>query len=192
MRHDHQHDHEQYGGDTATETDRFQAWKMRKGMRRGPRGAGHFEHRGRMRRGEIRTALLSALAEEPGHGYEIMQRLEEKSGGAWRPSPGSVYPTLQMLEDEGLVRSEEREGKRVFEITDAGRVEATRRAEEAGGSPWETDGKTSPWGQLKEAIGGIALAARQIAHAGDEDQVQRAVEIVRDARKQLYRILSED
>lgn len=64
--------------------------------------------------------------------------------GAWRPSPGSVYPTFQMLEDEGLVRSEEREGKRVVEITDAGRTEAERRTEEAGGSPWATDGKTSP------------------------------------------------
>ena len=70
-----------------------------------------------------------------------MQNLEDKSGGAWRPSPGSVYPTLQLLEDEGLVRSTERDGKRVFEITDAGRTEAADRIEEAGGTPWELAGK---------------------------------------------------
>src|SRR6478672_8126879 len=94
-------------------------------MRRGgpPRGRGwRFEgdgppgvRRGRMRRGDIRTAVLAVLAEEPGHGYEVMQRLEAKSEGAWRPSPGSVYPMLQQLEDEGLVQSTERDGKRVFE-----------------------------------------------------------------------------
>ena len=98
-------------------------------MRRGgpPRGRGRWleggpggPRWGRMRRGDIRTAVLAILAEEPGHGYEVMQRLEEKSGGAWRPSPGSVYPMLQLLEDEGLVRSTERDGKRVFEVTDAG------------------------------------------------------------------------
>jgi DNA-binding PadR family transcriptional regulator len=145
-----------------------------------------------MRRGEIRTALLAVLAEEPGHGYEIMQRLEEKSGGAWRPSPGSVYPTLQMLEDEGLVRSTEREGKRVYELTEAGRTEAARRAEEAGGVPWETGRASSAYGQLREGARGIILAARQISHGGDESQVQRAADLVREARKQLYRILAED
>src|SRR4051794_19550138 len=73
---------------------------------------------GRMRRGDIRTALLVVLEDGPGHGYELIQRLEAKSEGAWRPSPGSIYPTLQLLEDEGLVRSVEREGKRVYEVTD--------------------------------------------------------------------------
>src|SRR3954465_6595527 len=94
----------------------------------------------RMRRGQIRTALLAVLAEEPGHGYDVMQKLEDKTGGAWRPSPGSVYPTLQLLEDEGLVRSTERDGKRVFEITDEGRAEVTRRVDAAGGLPWEVAG----------------------------------------------------
>src|SRR3954454_18829623 len=101
------------------------------------RGGGRFGGGPRMRRGDIRTAVLAVLAEGPGHGYDVMQNLEDKTGGAWRPSPGSVYPTLQQLEDEGLVRSTERDGKRVFEITDAGRAEATSRLEEAGGPPWE-------------------------------------------------------
>src|SRR5207237_10844300 len=87
----------------------------------------------RMRRGQIRTARLAVLAEGPGHGYDVMQNLEDKTGGAWRPSPGSVYPTLQLLEDEGLVRSTERDGKRVFEITDDGRPEAASRVEHDGG-----------------------------------------------------------
>src|SRR3954469_9466203 len=97
------------------------------GGRRRRRGHSH----GRMRRGDVRTAVLAVLAEQPGHGYEIIQAIEEKSGGSWRPSPGSIYPPLQQLEDEGLVRSVEREGKRVFEITEEGHAEAMRRLEEA-------------------------------------------------------------
>ncbi|HEV8298876.1 MAG TPA: PadR family transcriptional regulator, partial [Acidimicrobiales bacterium] len=114
------------------------------------RGRGHHDddppgppwrRGGRTRRGDIRTALLAVLAEGPGHGYEIIQRIEEKSGGSWRPSPGSVYPTLQLLEDEGLVAGTERDGKRVYAITDEGRAEAQRRVEEAGGEPWATGGR---------------------------------------------------
>jgi DNA-binding PadR family transcriptional regulator len=89
-----------------------------------------------MRRGDIRTAVLAVLAEEPGHGYEVIQAIEEKSGGAWRPSPGSVYPTLQLLEDEGLARSTEQDGKRVYQLTETGLAEAAKRVEEAGGPPW--------------------------------------------------------
>src|SRR3954465_14942102 len=115
---------------------------MEEHVRRGgpPRGRGRrFEgggpgmRRGRMRRGDIRTSVLAILAEEPGHGYEVMQRLEAKSEGAWKPSPGSVYPMLQQLEDGGLVRSPEHDGKGVFELTDAGRAEAATRIEDAGG-----------------------------------------------------------
>ena len=143
-------------------------------------------------RGDIRTALLAVLAEAPGHGYEVMQRLEEKSGGAWRPSPGSVYPTLQLLEDEGLVRSTERDGKRVYELTDEGRAEATRRIEEAGGDPFAADRVASVYGQLRENGMSLLQAIRQIARTGNEAQVQQASEIVRDARKQLYRLLADD
>jgi DNA-binding PadR family transcriptional regulator len=146
-----------------------------------------------MRRGDIRTALLAALAEGPGHGYDVMQTLEEKTGGAWRPSPGSVYPTLQLLEDEGLVRSAEREGKRIFEITDAGRTELTRRIEAAGGTPWELAGRTGGrGGELRDAVHQLHLAAKQISLAGDPAQVGRAAVIVRDARKKLYQLLAED
>ena len=154
----------------------------------------HGGHRrgGRMRRGEIRTALLAVLAEEPGHGYEIMQRLEDKSGGAWRPSPGSVYPTLQMLEDEGLVRSTEQDGKRIYQLTEAGQMESERRTEAAGGPPWAIGGRAnSPIGRLRESVMQVHAAARQVGHAGDDAQVERAVEIVRTARQELYRLLAE-
>ena len=98
---------------------------------RHPRGSG----RGRARRGDVRLALLRLLAEEPRNGYQLMQTIEERSGGRWRPSPGSVYPTLSQLEDEGLVRSTESEGARHFEITDAGREHLETRADEP--APWD-------------------------------------------------------
>jgi DNA-binding PadR family transcriptional regulator len=148
---------------------------------------------GRRRRGDIRTAVLATLAEGPGHGYEIIQRIEEKSEGAWRPSPGSVYPTLQLLEDEGLVEATERDGKRVFEITDAGRAEAQQRIEDAGGTPWSTDvGPGSGRGQLRHSMALLALALKQVAVAGDKAQLDKATVIVNDARKKLYQLLSED
>jgi DNA-binding PadR family transcriptional regulator len=146
-----------------------------------------------MRRGQIRTALLAVLAEGPGHGYDVMQKLEDKTGGAWRPSPGSVYPTLQLLEDEGLVRSTERDGKRVFEITEAGRAEATERLDEAGGAPWELGEQGARRGRdVVLAIRQLHVAFRQIAEVGSAEQVDRAIAIVTDARKQLYQILASE
>jgi DNA-binding PadR family transcriptional regulator len=169
--------------------------RHRKGGRnRGPfsEGLGH-RGGGRMRRGDIRTALLAALAEGPGHGYDVMQTLEDKTGGAWRPSPGSVYPTLQLLEDEGMVRSYESEGKRVYEITDAGREESSRRIEEAGGTPWEVAGRGGRGAvELRMAIAQFHMAFKQIAVGGTPAQIERATEIVREARRQLYQLLAED
>jgi DNA-binding PadR family transcriptional regulator len=154
---------------------------------------GDFGDRGpRMRRGDIRTALLAVLAEGPGHGYDVMQKLEEKSGGAWRPSPGSVYPTLQLLEDEGLVRSAERDGKRVFEITDAGRAEAERRIAEAGGTPWEVAGKDVGRAVgVRDAMGGLLLAFKQINAVGTPAQVEQALDIMAEARRKMYLLLAE-
>jgi DNA-binding PadR family transcriptional regulator len=141
-----------------------------------------------MRRGEVRTAVLAVLADRPGHGYDIIQSLEEKSGGAWRPSPGSIYPTLQQLEDEDLVRSSEREGKRTFELTEAGRIECERRLEEAGGPPWDD----LEGGDLRGSIRTFILAFKQVMVAGTPAQQEQAVTILADARKQLYRLLADD
>jgi DNA-binding PadR family transcriptional regulator len=146
-----------------------------------------------MRRGDIRTALLTALEDGPAHGYELISRLEDKSGGMWRPSPGSVYPTLQMFEDEGLVRSEQRDGKRVYELTDAGRTEATERAERLGAEPWNSgDDGDSDFHSLVRSAASMMMAAKQIARLGDADQMQRATVAIRATIKQLYQILSED
>ncbi len=144
-----------------------------------------------MRRGDIRTALLAVLSEGPGHGYDVIKNLEEKSGGAWKPSPGSVYPTLQLLEDEGLVRSTERDGKRVYEITDDGRAEAARRIEEAGGTPWElVEQANAGSGDLHRGMGQLLVAAKQLAMVGTPAQVEQASEILNDARKKLYALLA--
>ena len=163
------------------------------------RGRGrHWEREGgwggpRMRRGQIRTALLAVLAEAPGHGYDVMQNLEDKTGGAWRPSPGSVYPTLQLLEDEGLVRSTERDGKRVYEITEAGRAEAASRVEQDGGAPWETAGRGSrPGREAREAFGQLFRAFKQIAEVGSPEQIEQGLAVITDARKRLYQILAAD
>ena len=144
-----------------------------------------------MRRGDIRTALLSGLTDGPAHGYELIGRLEEKSGGTWRPSPGSVYPTLQLFEDEGLVRSEQRDGKRVYELTDAGRTEAAERAERFGDTPWDGDFATEFQGLMRAAVQLLA-AAKQIARNGDRSQMERATTAIRATGKELYSILAED
>ncbi len=163
-------------------------------MRGAHRGGWEGRRRGgRMRRGDIRTATLVVLAEEPGHGYDVIQRLEERTGGAWRPSPGSIYPTLQLLEDEGLLRSSEREGKRVYEVTDQGREEAARRVEEAGGTPWDLEGADDArLGNLRGAMRQVMIASKQVALSNDRELTERATEILKRARKEIYMLLAED
>lgn len=141
----------------------------------------------RVRRGEVRTAVLAILAEKPGYGYEVIQALDDKSRGTWRPSPGSVYPTLHVLEEEGLVRSQERDGKRVYEVTKAGREEAARRLEEAGRPPWDTGGP-----DIRGHFRAVGLAYQQVLAAGSHEQIERALEILKDARRELYLLLADD
>ena len=159
------------------------------GGHRGMHGEGFGRGgRRRMRRGDIRTAVLAILAEQPRHGYDVIQALEDKTGGAWRPSAGSIYPTLQLLEDEGLARSVERDGKRVYELTEDGQAEAGRRVQEAGGQLWS---EAETGGGLRGALMQLHVAARQVGAAGSKAQVERAVQIITDARKQLYRLLAD-
>ena len=158
---------------------------------RGPEGPPWGGGRRRMRRGDTRRALLAALLAGPGHGYELMGRLEARSGGMWRPSPGSVYPTLQLLEDEGLVHAEERDGTRVYDLTDAGREKAGEPFEEGHRPPWEHAEGDDRYRSLKETVGQLAMAARQVGAAGQAEQVDRAVEILARARRELYQLLAE-
>jgi DNA-binding PadR family transcriptional regulator len=155
----------------------------------GPFGGG----RGRRRRGEIRTALLTLLAEEPRNGYQLMQTLEERSRGMWRPSPGSVYPTLAQLEDEGLIRSIDRDGTKLFELTDNGREYVEQHATRT--PPWEdpdegTEGSTLP--EMASLVVQIGKAAWQVAQDGDDRQVEKARQTLAETRRALYGILAED
>ncbi len=149
----------------------------------------------RARRGDVRTALLALVAEKPMHGYDVIRELEERSGGLWRPSPGSIYPTLQMLEDEGLLTSEEIDGKRVYSITDAGRAELAERRERTGGTPpWEV-GEGPGWegfATFRDSLFQLGAAAMQVARTGTAEQRTRAAEVLAEARKRLYAILAED
>jgi DNA-binding PadR family transcriptional regulator len=144
-----------------------------------------------MRRGDVRGEVLAALLDGPAHGYEVIRRLEEKSSGMWRPSAGSVYPTLQMLEDAGLARSSEQDGKRVYELTDEGRAEAEQQ--QAQGTPaWDFDNPDMRTRiQVKEAIGQLHMAAVQVARTGSPEQIERATTVLRQARQSLYQILAE-
>ena len=162
-------------------------------------GFGHGGHggpgpgggRGRMRRGDTRFALLSALTDGPGHGYELIQRLEERTGGRWKPSPGSVYPTLQLLEETGLVRSEQRDDKRIYEITEAGQAALAERTDEPGGAPWMSGVDAGPHGKLRHAVMGLMMASKQIGMQGNSELVEQAATIVADARRKLYQLLAE-
>jgi DNA-binding PadR family transcriptional regulator len=143
-----------------------------------------------VRRGDIRQLILAALQEKPMHGYQVIQELETLSGGRWRPSAGSVYPTLQQLEDEGLVRSEDVDGRRTYSLTDEGR--ALVAATPAGRAPWaHADG-------VEEAINVRRLALQlvgavmQVSKMGSPRMQREARDILVDARRKIYRLLAED
>jgi DNA-binding PadR family transcriptional regulator len=178
--------------------EQFMAWRHGRGGGRGgpfgfggPGGPWGRGGRGRRaRRGDVRLAVLRLLAEEPRNGYQLMQTIEERSGDLWRPSPGSMYPTLAQLEDEGLIRSTDSGAGRVFEITDTGREHLeTRRGEP---DPWEVEHGDQPISEIRPLIGQVAAAAMQVASVAEETQRARAVEVLRETRRALYRILAEE
>ena len=143
-------------------------------------------------RGDVRAAILALLQEGPRNGYQIMADIEERSGGAWRPSPGAVYPALSQLADEGLISAEESGGKRTFSLTDAGRAYVSENPEMARGA-WESSEQQEAW----QLPGLFAAAARlgsgivQLAHAGTSAQVSAAERLLERTRRELYRILAD-
>jgi DNA-binding PadR family transcriptional regulator len=159
----------------------------------GPGGPGGPRGRGRKaRRGDIRTAALLLLNEEPRNGYQIMQEVEQRSDGVWRPSPGSVYPALAQLEDEGLIRSTESDGRKLFAITDDGRARVAERPADAT-APWEQmSGEVSD--EAHELIGHgrqVVFAAVQVMRTGSKAQIGKARDVLDTARRELYRILAD-
>ena len=143
-------------------------------------------------RGDIRAAILALLGEEPMHGYQIIQVISERSGGNWTPSPGSVYPTLQQLEDEGLIEPAASEsGRRVFALTDAGKEARTADTTPA---PWEeaVEEADNDLVELRNLVHQVLAATRQVAQAGTQTQIKGAQDVLRTARKGIYKLLAED
>ena len=158
-------------------------WPGQPGPARGPKAG----------RGDVRAAILALLREGPRNGYQIMSEIEERSGGAWRPSPGAVYQALQLLADEGLIAGEESGGRRTFSLTEAGR----RHIEddpEAARPAWEAMAQD----ESGEMPGLFAQAARlggsivQLAHAGTPEQIHAAEQLLERTRRQMYQILASD
>lgn len=148
----------------------------------------------RMARGDVRAAVLSLLAERPMHGYQIINEIAERSGGTWKPSAGSVYPTLQLLADEGLIEAEEQNGRKTYALTEAGRAVADESSETP--APWvstsEKDrGRDPRYSALPKAGVDLAAAAAQVGRSGSAEQVQQAIEVLDDARRRLYTILAQ-
>jgi DNA-binding PadR family transcriptional regulator len=141
-----------------------------------------------VRRGEIRPLIVAALLTKPMHGYEVIQALETQSGGRWRPSAGSVYPTLQLLADEGLVTSEEVDGRRTYTLTDAGRADAVANPAPR---PW-TDESPDGATDLPELVRQFVGAVMQVERMGSAQAHQESIRILTDARRQVYRLLAED
>jgi DNA-binding PadR family transcriptional regulator len=137
--------------------------------------------------------VLLLLAEEPRNGYALMQEIEDRSEGVWRPSPGSIYPALSQLEDEGLVEATKEGSGRVFALTDAGREHVESRREELG-EPWKavSGGYPTEAGELCDLMRQLGAPAMQVVRAGSSEQRQRAVVLLSEARRGLYRILAED
>ncbi len=150
----------------------------------------------RMGRGDVKAAVLALLSEQPMHGYQIISEIAERSHGAWKPSAGSVYPTLQLLADEGLIVASESGGRKTYTLTEAGR----EVAEAAGTSvPWESSasGQNGPRDHssmtaLPKSGMELAQAAAQVGRTGTPDQVKQAVAVLDDARRKLYSILAQD
>ena len=154
----------------------------------GPHG---FGPHGRARRGNVKAAILAVLAEQPMHGYEVMQQLESRSGGMWRPSPGSIYPTLQLLEDQGLIKSEDVDGRRVFSLTDEGKTEAatiTEQRRALGDLGERTRGRALQAARRRDAAHGRDQAGRHGRLAGADRQDPGDP---REARKRIYGLLAE-
>ena len=172
----------------------------------GPRGEGIRGGRGfgfgrpgfgqmpgsRARRGDMQAAILGLLAEKPMHGYQVIQELAERSGGVWTPGPGSVYPTLQAMEEQGLVAGEQDGSRRVFSLTETGRAAVGSQEHEREPMPWEQIAQASgPRLAMRQSIGTLFAASAQIERTGTDDQVERAVALLDQTRKALYLLLAE-
>jgi DNA-binding PadR family transcriptional regulator len=156
---------------------------------RGGRGGPGRYGRGRAQRGDVRTAILLVLADQPMHGYQIMQAMGDRTRGGWRPSPGAVYPTIAQLEDEGLVTTQEEGGRRLVTLTPEGRAYLEERSARLGDPFADFAGRAS-WPDLREGMQELQAAARQIVTSGSTAQINAAAQVLAQARRSLYLILA--
>lgn len=190
MRHHHhhdQHDHHHHDADRSGLHDRAHR-RVDRRSRRGPGGHG----RRRARRGAVGGAVLALLDEQPMHGYELIAALDERTGGRWKPSPGSIYPALSRLEHRGLIveTDEGDDGKRRYELTDAGRERVAEQRAAGNETPWDDHG-LGHHGELRRAVAELVGPARQIGRFGTAEQTDAAVAVVKEATAKLYRILAD-
>ena len=189
-RHRRRDEHLRIARDLVDELRRNPGHRGHRGPGLGPRDFFGGRRGGLVRRGEVRPLILRALRDRPMHGYELIQELEGQSGGRWRPSAGSIYPTLQQLADEGLVSGAEVDGRRVYTLTDAGRQAAD---ESVARSPWadsDVDDAREP--DLFRELMQLSAATVQVNRIGSPDVRRKATATLSETRKQLYRLLSED
>ena len=197
------------------EQRRGRGWEAEPGLRRGPRSEEHRSHghrgggresrrggpagrgapfgrgRGRAQRGDLRTAILLLLADEPMHGYQIMQAMSDRTGGAWHPSPGAIYPTIAQLEDEGLVTTKEEGGRRLVTLTPEGREYLEERSARLG-DPFADFAGAPDRPDLRDPMHQLHAAVRQIEVGGSASQSEAAAEVLAQARRSLYLILAGD
>jgi DNA-binding PadR family transcriptional regulator len=146
--------------------------------------------RGRAARGDIRTALLLLLADEPMHGYQLMRAIADRSGGRWTASPGAVYPTISQLEDEGLVTVTAESGRRLVTLTETGRTHVAENAD-TWADPFASYAAAGPGADLRSALEHVHSAARQVARTGSDEQLTAALAILDEARRSLYLLLAD-
>jgi DNA-binding PadR family transcriptional regulator len=187
-------------------------WDAEPGRRVGPRGEQHRPHgyrghegrgerggpggrgpggrgRGRAQRGDIRTAILLLLTDQPMHGYQIMQAMSDRTGGAWQPSPGAIYPTIAQLEDEGLVTTQEEGGRRLVTLTPEGRAYVEERSARLG-DPFAVFADAPNRPDLRDPLHQLHAAVRQIEVGGDAAQLEAAAQTLAQTRRSLYLILA--
>lgn len=153
---------------------------------------GPFGRGPRIGRGGVKNSIILLLGESDRHGYEIITELESRTGGAWKPSPGAVYPTLAALEDEGLIAVTDSDGKKVYHLTESGREYLGTLSE--GPAPWEAfrGGPGSSKHELMDQFKQLAIAVRQVGMGGSATEVEKTLAILADARKSIFKVLAED
>lgn len=157
----------------------------------GPGGRRRGGGRGRAQRGDVRAAVLTLLAEEPMHGYQLMQAIADRSGGRWAPSPGAIYPTINQLEDEGLVTVTADAGRRLVTLTEEGRQQAEATGEHAAAGPFDGFADAGPGSDLRALIDQVQSAVRQVARTGSDEQRTAAAAVLAEARRALYLLLAD-